>query len=135
MIRWGAVYFAVVFAVGFVLGIVRVGLLEPRLGTRWAELAEMPLMFLAMWLASRWVVRRTGDPLATPAFTRLDYMGIGAVALGLLLAAECSLVFLQGSSIAEYIASRDPVSGSVYAAMLILFAAMPLIVSAIGKRR
>ena len=43
----GTMYFAAVFGVGFLLGTVRVLFIEPRTGTRWAELAEMPLMFAA----------------------------------------------------------------------------------------
>jgi len=40
---------------------------------------------------------------------------MGCVALGLLLAAEFTLVlWLRGLSISEYLASRDPVSGTVY---------------------
>lgn len=57
-LRAGAAYFGWVFGVGFVLGSLRVPLLVPRLGERWAELLEMPLMALAIVLAARWVVRR-----------------------------------------------------------------------------
>lgn len=42
MIRSAAVYFGIVFGVGFLLGVVRVPLLVPRFGERAAELAEMP---------------------------------------------------------------------------------------------
>jgi hypothetical protein len=50
----------------------------------------------------------------------------GIVALALLVTAELLLaVSLTGASIASYVASRDPVSGTVYAVMLVLFALMP----------
>jgi type IV secretory pathway TrbD component len=55
---------------------------------------------------------------------------MGGVALGLLLAAEFTLVlWLRGLSIDEYVASRDPVSATVYYVMLGVFALMPLFVA------
>jgi uncharacterized membrane protein len=55
---------------------------------------------------------------------------MGCTALGLLLAAELTLVLrLRGLSIDEYLASRDPVSGTAYYAMLGLVAIMPLLVA------
>jgi hypothetical protein len=57
-------------------------------------------------------------------------LGTGLVALGLLLAAELLLaVILQDQSLGEYIAGRDPVSGSVYLAMLVIFSVMPVLVA------
>jgi hypothetical protein len=40
---------------------------------------------------------------------------------------------LQGRSVAQYIASRDPVSGSVYLVMLLLFALMPSILARVSS--
>jgi hypothetical protein len=126
MIR-GAVYFALVFGVGFLLGVVRVLLLEPRLGERWAELAEMPLMLIGIVLSARFIVRRF------PALHRGSYLFSGGVALLLLVATEFSVVLgIRGLSISQYFAERDPVAGSVYILMLIIFAAMPWLFA--GKR-
>ena len=51
---------------------------------------------------------------------------MGVIALLLLVGSELLLaVLLAGQEVIEYIASRDTVSGSVYLAMLVLFAAMP----------
>ena len=121
-IQAGAAYFALVFAAGFVLGSIRVPLLAPRLGERMAELIEMPLMLAVIVLSAQFIVRRFAlPPLA------LVRLGAGLLALALLVAAELLLAaVLQGRSIGEYIASRDPVSGSVYLASLVLFALMPL---------
>ncbi len=118
-------YFACVFGAGFVLGVVRVPLLVPRQGERWAELLEMPLMAAVIVVAARWVVRR--HVLPPRAAVRL---GVGSGALALLLAAEAGLaILLQGGTLAGYIASRDPVSGTVYALMLVVFGLMPLFVA------
>jgi hypothetical protein len=104
-------------------------LLVPRLGARLAELLEMPFMLLVIVLSARFVVSRFTLPPA--ARTRLS---AGFLALALLVAAELSLaVLLQGRSLAQYIASRDPVSGSVYLAMLGLFAVMPLLLARLWR--
>jgi hypothetical protein len=55
-------------------------------------------------------------------------LALGLIALVLLLAAEMLLVVVwQQQTLRESIADRDPVSGSVYLVMLVVFAAMPLI--------
>ena len=47
-----------------------------------------------------------------------------------MLVAEFTLVLsLRGLSVQEYLATRDPVSGSVYYAMLGVFTIMPLLVA------
>jgi len=115
-------YFACVFGTGFVLGSVRVPLLVPRLGVRVAELIEMPLMFAAIVFAARWTLRRFAPP-PTPAAR----LAVGSLALAMVLAAEFAFAFwLSGLTPTRYLACRDPVSGSVYAALLLVFAAMPL---------
>ena len=130
MIR-GAVYFAAVFSVGFLLGTVRVLALEPRLGERWSELAEMPVMLLAIVLAARYIVRRF------PAPERRAYLVSGAVALLLLILVEFLVVLgIRGLSITQYFSERDPIAGSVYVLMLIIFAVMPWFLggkSAVGR--
>ena len=126
MIR-GIVYFGLVFSVGFLLGIVRVLALVPRLGERWAELVEMPLMFAAIVLSARFVVRRF------PATQRTSYLVSGGIALLLLVVVELSVVLaIRGTSISQYFAERDPVAGSVYVVMLVIFAVMPWL---LGGRR
>lgn len=53
---------------------------------------------------------------------------VGFAALAMSEAAEVLLAtMLQDRSLGEFIASRDPVSGSVYLAELLLFALMPAI--------
>lgn len=121
-VKAGLAYFAVVFGAGFLLGVLRVLLLVPRFGERYAELAEMPVMFLVVVISARGITRRFAIPPSASA-----RLGMGGLALGLLLACELALV-LQDRSLADYIASRDPVSGTVYLVMLMLFALMPALV-------
>lgn len=125
ILKAGLLYFAVVFTVGFVLGVIRVLWAVPRFGSREAELLEMPVMLVATILAALWVVRRLAVPPGT--WPRL---GMGLVALGFLLLTELSVVLqLRGLSIEEYLANRDPISGTVYLLMLGVFAAVPWLIS------
>lgn len=121
----GAAYFALVFGAGFVLGAIRVPFLVPRVGERIAELIETPFMLVVVVLAARLIARRFALPVH--ASIRL---GVGAVALALLIVAEFVLIMsIRAESVGEYIASRDPVSGTVFLLMLALFALMPLLLA------
>lgn len=125
LLKAGALYFALVFGAGFVLGTIRVLWLVPRFGTRIAESMEMPIMLVVTFLAARWVVRRLALP---PAPSKR--LAVGFLALALMLVAEFTVVLrLQGLTIADYLAGRDPVSGSLYAIMLGVFALMPILVA------
>lgn len=124
-LKAGALYFALVFGAGFVLGPIRILWLVPRFGTRTAELMETPLLLAVIIVAARWVVRR----LALPS-TLYKRLGVGLIALGLLLVAEFSLIlWLRGLTFRDYLASRDPVAGTVYIVILGVFAIMPLLVA------
>lgn len=128
-VKAGLAYFAVVFGAGFVLGVLRVLFLVPRFGERYAELAEMPVMFLVIVASARGITRRLAIPPSAAA-----RLGMGGLALGLLLACELALaVVLQDRSLADYVASRDPVSGTVYLGMLVFFAVMPVLVGRFGS--
>ena len=124
ILKAGALYFAMVFGAGFVLGSIRVLWIVPHFGERTAELMETPVMFVVTLVASRWIIRRLAVPSAIPG-----RLGMGCVALALMLVAEFALVLrLRGLSIGEYFANRDPVAGVVYCAMLGVFAIMPVLV-------
>ena len=118
-LKAAALYFAVVFAAGFVFGSVRVPFLVPRLGVRVAELSEAPLMLAVILFASRRVVRRF-------VLTPQEALKVGLLAFVLLLALELLLAHVMSRlTIREYISSRDPISGAVYVALLLIFAASP----------
>lgn len=122
-------YFVLVFGAGFVLGSIRVPFLVPRIGERYAELIESPIMFVVVVLAARFIVQRFSLP-SSPAIRLL----VGFAALALMMLAELLLTtVLQNVSVMEYIASRDPVSGSVYLLELLLFALMPYILSRLRR--
>jgi hypothetical protein len=125
ILKAGVLYFVLVFGAGFVLGPIRLLWVVPRVGTRMAELMEVPIMFVVALVAARWIVRRFALPL-----TMFSRLGAGCVALSLMLVAEFTLVLsLRGLSVSEYLASRDPVSGTAYYVMLGVFAIMPFLVA------
>jgi hypothetical protein len=123
-------YFAIVLGSGFLLGVFRVPVLVPRLGERYAELLEMPVMLVVIVFAARYVVARY--KLLASVGLRLQ---VGFAALALSVAAELLMAAaLQSQSVAKYIASRDPVSGSVYLLLLLVFALMPALLLAVRPR-
>ena len=121
MVRASFLYFALVMGAGFLLGSVRVLFVVPHLGERWAELAEMPIMAMVIFVAAGYILRRYPE-----VQTRGRALVVGFTALALSVSAELALaVVLQSQSLAEYLASRDKISGSVYLVMLVAFALMP----------
>ena len=124
-------YFGIVFGVGFLLGMIRVPLLVPAVGERWAELIELPFLLIAIFFASRWVVRsfRFRQGLFEPLL-------VGVTAAGLLLVVEFSVVlWLRGQSISAFLANRDLVAGTLYYVAVGIFALMPLIQVHVNRRR
>lgn len=121
VLRRGSVYFALVFAAGFVLGILRTLWLAPALGERLAELAELPLMLaISAVCAQRLFAQR--EPVPTTAAA----LAAGLWALGLMLALEFGVVLgLRGLSFAQWLDGRDPVAGAAYAMALLVFALLP----------
>lgn len=123
VLRAALIYFAIVFGAGFFFGAVRTLLMAPQIGTRGAELLESPVMLLATFLAARFIVKRLRPATAT------ELLGTGFLALAFLAMAEVALVGpVRGISIREYLATRDPVSGTVYYLLLAIYAFMPLFV-------
>ncbi|MFZ5531586.1 MAG: hypothetical protein ACOY4U_11140 [Pseudomonadota bacterium] len=122
----GLKYFLTVFGAGFALAFIRIPFLVPQFGVRTAELMETPVMLAVIYWASRRLIRRH------PELCWRARLAAGMVALVLLVGAELVVAYaLGGRSISQYIASRDPVSGSVYLASLLVFAVAP----AVGKDR
>jgi len=120
-VKAGSLYFLSVFGAGFLFGCIRVPFLVPLLGRRYAELLEIPFMYLAVRKGSEFVVRTFG--LQEKIGVRLI---MGFTGLTLLLGAEqiLGMMLFGRSSIFE---DRDPVSGTAYFAMLGVCALMPLI--------
>ncbi len=85
-IRAGFAYFAIVFALGFVLGTIRVFGGARALGETTFILLELPFMLLASFVTARFLARR----YAIDTVIRAARMGL--LAFALLMTAELALV-------------------------------------------
>lgn len=122
-VRAALAYFAIVFAFGFVLGVPRVLLIEPRIGAAWAVSIEVPVMLAVSWLAARWLVPRYA---VTTAASRLQ---MGLLALLLLIVAETLLGFAFGQTLSGQLGAYLSARGAWTLLGQLGFAAMPLLVS------
>jgi hypothetical protein len=116
-------YFAVVFAAGFVLGVVRVLLLVPRLGELPATMLELPAMLGISWVVCAKVIARYQvQPRMRPRLT------MGVVALSLLIVAELVLsLTLFSRSINDFAHALMTAHGMIGLAGQVLFGLMPVI--------
>lgn len=114
-------YFALVFAVGFALGTLRVMVLVPRLGSEALAVAlELPVMLLVSWMAARWAVERYRTARGSQC------AAVGLFAFLLLMLAEAGLaVVLFGQSPGQWVATFRETSGLLGLGGQIAFAAMP----------
>lgn len=118
----GATYFALVFALGFLLGTLRTLHVPDAPGrSRLVGVAiELPVMLVASWFAGRYVVRR----FAVPGARAL----MGGLAFLLLLLAELAVgVVLFHRSAAAHFALYADASYALGLAAQIGFALMPLL--------
>lgn len=116
----GLAYWAVVFALGFVLGTIRVLWLAPLVGLMPATLIELPVMLTASWLAAGWLVRRFAIMRGSEALV------MGGLAFGLLMAAECALaVGLMGQTPAQWLADLRQPHALLGLAGQVMFALIP----------
>jgi hypothetical protein len=119
----GAVYFLVVYVIGFALGTARVLLVTPRLGATAAVLIELPFMLTTSWIACRLIVRRMA--VARRPSARL---AMGASAFALLMLADTALgIVAFGQTPAAQIAALHEVAGLIGLGGQVMFALFPLI--------
>lgn len=120
VIRAAASYWAVVFALGFVLGTVRVLWVIPRVGLVPATLIELPLILAASWFAAGWLVRRFALKAGGEA------LAAGALAFAILMAAECALAgVLTGQTPAQWLRGLRQPHAALGLAGQVVFALMP----------
>ena len=122
-IRAGLAYFALVFALGFGLGVLRVTLVIPRIGETAAVLLEAPVLLTLAWC----VCRRLVAALAVPETLGARLL-MGALAFAVLMLAELALAMLLfGRTPAEHLDSYRRLPALIGLAAQLLFAAFPLL--------
>lgn len=120
VIRAAASYWGVIFALGFVLGTVRVLWIAPALGLLPATALELPVMLGASWIASGWLVRRFSLAAGSEA------LAAGTLAFALLMAAECALAgVLADETPGEWLAGLASPHAVLGLAGQVVFALMP----------
>ncbi len=119
----GMRYAAIVFAIGCLLGVVRVFVTAPRIGELAATALELPVMLAAAWLVCGAVLRRCAVPGKWRARASM-----GVLAFGLLMAAELALgVFGFGQSPGTVLAGYARPAPQLGLAGQLLFAVFPLL--------
>jgi hypothetical protein len=125
LVKAGTLYFALVFAMGWVLGPIRELLIVPRVGRTAGVLMEAPVMVGVTIIAARWTTRRCA---VAPTLGARASMGL--VALGLLVVAEAAgTLWLRGLSLSDYFAGLVSDSGGIALMLFLVFAAMPTIIA------
>jgi hypothetical protein len=117
------VYWAMVFALGFVLGTVRVLWIIPLVGLMPATLLELPIILGGSWLAAGWLLRRFSLARQGEALT------VGTLAFAILMAAECALaVTLMAQSPAQWLTGLAAPHALLGLAGQVVFALMPWLI-------
>lgn len=120
--RGGVVYFAVVFAAGFVLGTVRVVVFAPAIGEPTATVVELPIMLGISWVASHRVVNRCR--VGASSRDRLR-MGVSAFVFLMIAEAVLSLVLFARSPVEHLRHYAEPMAALGLAGQT-LFALFPV---------
>lgn len=116
-------YFAMVFAIGFALGTLRVLLIVPRFGEMIGVWLELPIILVSAWLVCRWAMRRWAVPRGPSS-----RLFVGLAALAMLLAAEVLLgLTLFGRDLAGQLAEMTRGSGALGLAAQLVYAFFPLL--------
>lgn len=126
----GVAYFALVFALGFLLGTVRTFFVQdaPGAGRLLGVLIELPIMLSASWFLCRSVVCRLA---VAPTVAARAVMG--GLAFALLLLAELAVgALLFGRTTGEHFALYKDTSYALGLAAQMAFALMPLIQLRLG---
>jgi hypothetical protein len=120
----GVQYYGVIFALGFVLGALRVLLVAPALGEVAAVLLELPLMLAASWTVARQLAVRHS------VMTQYERVMMGVLAFDLCMLSEVALaVFAFGEPVSTWAAKLMRTPGMLGLAGQIAFGLVPLLLT------
>ena len=130
-LKAGTTYFATVFAVGFVLGTVRVLLLLPFIGEAAAVFFEIPIILVASWIAARWTINRfdvSGEVAAR--------LMMGAFAFALLILGELAVSgLLFGRPLQDTLDAYRSLPGAGGLFAQVIFALLPVAQAMLLRKR
>lgn len=126
----GLAYFAIVFAIAFVLGLIRVPFLVPLIGDLTAVLIELPIILTLAWLICRKLVSSLNVPQTIGSRAVM-----GGLALVLLLSAELALsTIVFGNSIIDHLRSYSSLPQALGLAGQFAFGLFPMIQMRMRRR-
>ena len=122
-IKAGLLYFTGVFCVGFILGGLRIMLLEPILGELLAVAIEVPVILVGCWILCARAIKLKEIPPRWP-----DRLVMGIIAFVCLFVGEVllSIVFF-GQTLTQFLASFLLAAGLLGLGGQLLFALFPLL--------
>ena len=124
------IYFLALFALGFVLGTIRVLFAAPRIGALGATLTEVPPMLIAAFFMCRWAVERWQVP---PALSERAAMALWFLVL-LALFETLVGVALFGRTLAGTWAGLATPAGLIGLSARTIAALLPLVVRRNGRQ-
>ncbi|WP_292066156.1 hypothetical protein [Brevundimonas sp. UBA7664] len=104
-----AAYFAIVFALAFLLGVARTLFVAPRVGELVAVLIEAPIVLLISWRAAGWSIRRFS---VTARASDRATMGLAAFLLLMTVETTMSLVLFD-RPLAQQFAAWATAAGAI----------------------
>lgn len=130
-IQAGVAYAFTVFAIGFLLGAVRILLIAPRTGPIAAVSVELPIMLAASWYVSSRYMRHSH--VDTGIRARLL---VGCIAFVTLMILEIALAIgLFHRSMGVYLAELQSAAGMIGLTGQVGFATLPLVEGMLTRRR
>lgn len=123
IVAFSICYWAIVFAVGFAMGILRTLLVVPHLGEIYAELLEAPFLIFASWWTARTLNKRR-----LLSLSQAEAIVAGTLAVLILIGAEISLTdLIRGVDFKTWYAERSVPSTFLFSVLAIGFAIVPIV--------
>ncbi len=121
----GAAYFAIVFSLAFLLGVVRTLFIAPMVGEVVAVLIEAPIILFISWRAAGWIIGRFSVTTRTS-----DRLTMGLVAFLLLMTVETAMsLLLFNRPLTQQLAAYATAAGAIGLLAQVAFGFIPLLAS------
>jgi hypothetical protein len=118
-------YFAIVFSLAFLLGVLRTLVIAPRVGEVTAVLIEVPLVLFIGWRAAGWSIRRFSVRARLP-----DRLTMGLAAFLLLMTVETAMsLLLFDRPLAQQFVAYATAAGAIGLLAQSAFGLIPLLVA------